>query len=122
MAAILYLGRSVNVIAFFFRLNFSTAFSTNATSICHSVGLKAVERVECSTCYAIEVTPSAGGDAVSAKHEQAVVLSLHDRMTQCRYTEPVQTFRLQGKPEAVYEIDIMGQGRQALEKANKDLG
>ena len=35
------------------RLNFSTAFSTNAVSICHSAGLTSVNRVEQSTRYLI---------------------------------------------------------------------
>ena len=47
---------------------------------------------------------------------------LHDRMTQCRYTEPVKTFDLEVAPEPVFEVDVVGQGRRALEKANKDLG
>jgi hypothetical protein len=36
-----------------YRLNFSTAFSTNAVSICQSAGLFSIERVEYSTRFLI---------------------------------------------------------------------
>jgi len=35
------------------RLNFSTSFSTNAVSICHSAGLTSVTRIEQSTRYLV---------------------------------------------------------------------
>lgn len=37
----------------FFRLNFSTAFSSNAVSICVSIGLTKITRLEVSTRYLI---------------------------------------------------------------------
>jgi len=37
----------------YFRLNFSTAFSSNAVSICISIGLTKVTRLEVSTRYLI---------------------------------------------------------------------
>jgi phosphoribosylformylglycinamidine synthase len=37
----------------FFRLNFSTAFSSNAVSVCISSGLTKVKRLEVSTRYLI---------------------------------------------------------------------
>ena len=51
-----------------------------------------------------------------------MVLSLHDRMTQCRYLKPLVTFEQHARPEDVFEVDVMGQGRSALERANKELG
>lgn len=54
--------------------------------------------------------------------EQKVVNSIHDRMTHCRYLTPVETFDLEVKSEEVYEIDVMGEGRRALEKANEKQG
>ena len=62
------------------------------------------------------------GSSVLKAAESAVVAALHDRMTQCRYTEPLTSFALTVKPEQVYEVDIMGQGKEALVKANADLG
>jgi len=52
-----------------------------------------------------------------------LVAALHDRMTQCSYESAITTFDLDIQPDAVYEIDVMGEnGRAALVKANKDLG
>ena len=112
----------------FCRLNFSTAFSTNAVSICHSVGLSSVTRVEVSCRYLVTfsdtMTSGPSGDAVvvTKAMEDSLVTSLHDRMTECRYASPITTFDLDIQPDAVYEVDVMGKGREALEKANLELG
>ncbi|XP_041358701.1 phosphoribosylformylglycinamidine synthase-like [Gigantopelta aegis] len=101
------------------RLNFSTAFSTNAVSMCRSMGLRHITRIEASVLYHMtfisDIKPS-------LTQENIIVTLLHDRMTQCRYKEPIKTFDLDVKPEPVFEVDVKGQGRAALEKANKDLG
>ncbi|XP_078326512.1 phosphoribosylformylglycinamidine synthase-like isoform X4 [Crassostrea virginica] len=101
------------------RLNFSTPFSTNAVSICQGAGIKDVKRIEFSTRYLLTLAEDFELDPVE---EQKVVNSIHDRMTQCRYLNPVETFDLEVKSEEVYEIDVMGEGRQALEKANEKQG
>ncbi|XP_064637394.1 phosphoribosylformylglycinamidine synthase-like [Lineus longissimus] len=109
------------------RLNFSTAFSTNAVSICHSFGLKQVTRIEYSTRYLITCNDSqtnGGGDAPAplAKLRNDIIASLHDKMTQCCYEEPIKSFDLEVKSDSVYEIDIVGRGRAALEEANAEMG
>ncbi|XP_053398667.1 phosphoribosylformylglycinamidine synthase-like isoform X2 [Mercenaria mercenaria] len=100
------------------RLNFSTPMSTNAVSICKSVGLSKVTRIEASVRYLI----SLHGNRPSDDMEDRLVQCLHDRMTQCRYLKPVETFELDVQSEPVYDVDVIGSGRSALEKANKDLG
>ena len=108
------------------RLNFSTAFSTNAVSICHSVNLTDVTRIEFSTRYLIhfKLAHQGAGDApfLEKEIEEAMVGSLHDCMTQCRYLKPITSFELSISPEQVHEVDILGQGKAALEQANADLG
>ena len=109
------------------RLNFSTAFSTNAVSICHSVGLPFVTRVEVSRRYLVTFgdTIASGGDSgrtITSDVEDALAATLFDRMTECRYASPITTFDLDIQPDAVYEVDIMGRGKEALEKANQELG
>nr|AAI68641.1 Unknown (protein for MGC:186503) [Xenopus tropicalis] len=99
------------------RLNFSTATSTNAVSICRSVGLTNVDRIECSKRYLIKFQTRPQGS-----EEQELLASLYDRMTECVYPEPVRSFEVSVRPEKVYEVDILGQGRAALEKANTELG
>lgn len=92
--------------------------STNAVSICQAIGLLMVKRIEASVRYHICFT----SDKPSGDLEDRLVSCLHDRMTQCRYTKPIESFELQVKTEDVYDVDVIGQGRLALEKANKNLG
>lgn len=47
---------------------------------------------------------------------------LHDSMTECIYLHPITSFSVETKPQPVVEVDILGKGREALEKANDDLG
>lgn len=58
------------------RLNFSTAFSSNAVSICNSIGLYKVKRIEVSTRYLIHWEQD--GLAISPVVEEEVH-SIHDR-------------------------------------------
>uniref|UniRef100_A0A3Q3J9P4 Phosphoribosylformylglycinamidine synthase n=1 Tax=Monopterus albus TaxID=43700 RepID=A0A3Q3J9P4_MONAL len=88
------------------RLNFSTAWSTNAVSICKSTGLTHVTRVELSR------SPKAEG----------LIECLYDSMTECIYQHPITSFTVETKPQPVFEVDILGKGRAALERANDDLG
>jgi len=47
---------------------------------------------------------------------------LHDRMTQCRYDCPPETFSLVSCSQPVHYIDVVGEGRSALARANTELG
>lgn len=51
-----------------------------------------------------------------------ILATLHDRMTQCRYLEPLNSFQLDKKPDPWYEVNIMENGRKALEQVNDHLG
>lgn len=55
---------------------------------------------------------------------QAISLAaLHDRMTEQQYPDPIQSFSPQSIPAPLSSsIDILAEGRLALEKANQDLG
>ncbi|CAL1547204.1 unnamed protein product [Lymnaea stagnalis] len=101
------------------RLNFSTATSTNCVSICHSFGFTDIKRIEASTVYRLAFN---NGTLPTSEEEQAIINSLHDQMTECRYLHPLTTFDLDVIPDPVFEVDVLGQGREALEKANKALG
>ncbi|CAH1268464.1 PFAS [Branchiostoma lanceolatum] len=101
------------------RLNFSTAFSTNAVSICHAVGLKQISRIEVFRRFLVQ---SADSSPITAEEERRMLGVLHDRMTECRYTEPVSSFDLDVKQAPWYEVDVMTGGKEALMKANTELG
>ncbi|XP_073416789.1 phosphoribosylformylglycinamidine synthase [Dendrobates tinctorius] len=99
------------------RLNFSTASSTNATSVCRSIGLTDIDRVECSRRYLVKFQK-----APEEGETQTLTSSLYDRMTECVYPEPIRSFAISVRPEKVYEVDVIGGGRAALEVANTELG
>lgn len=86
------------------RLNFATAWSSNMVSICRATGLDCVTRIERSRRYLVED----GTDL------EAFVTANHDRMTECRYFEPLTTFETGIVPEEVYEVDLKGKGPEAL--------
>jgi len=102
------------------RLNFSTAFSTNAVSIVSSIGLSSVKRIECSSRYLISF--DVGNRSIDEAFRSEVGDILHDRMTECCYNTPVTTFDLQVQPQPVFEVDVIGRGKQALVEVNHDLG
>lgn len=104
------------------RLNFSTAWSTNAVSICRSIGLVRIDRIERSCRYLIQVRPKNESTHITKEEENAFVAKLHDRMTECRYDKPLTSFKVNVQPEQCYEVDVMCHGRTALEKVNRDLG
>ncbi|XP_068174777.1 phosphoribosylformylglycinamidine synthase isoform X2 [Antennarius striatus] len=103
------------------RLNFSTAWSTNTVSICQSVGLTHVTRVEVSRRFLIK--PRNGQSVKELNGDiKKLIECLHDSMTECIYQRPITSFTVEIKPQPVFEVDILGKGRAALEKANDDLG
>ncbi|XP_053121790.1 phosphoribosylformylglycinamidine synthase [Hemicordylus capensis] len=99
------------------RLNFSTAASTNAVSVCWAAGLKKIDRIECSRRYLIKCD-----QCPSPSQEESLVSLLYDRMTEQRYPEPISSFAVATAPEPVFHVDILGEGRAALVKANNQLG
>lgn len=100
------------------RLNFSTPASTNIVSVCQAAGLRAVDRVETTRRYRLSFTkqPTAEMEAIS-------LAALHDRMTEQHYPDPIQSFSPQNIPAPLKDsINILAEGRPALEKANQELG
>ena len=86
------------------RLNFATAWSSNMVSICRATGLDMVVRVERSNRYLVE----AGVDL------DAFIRDNHDRMTECFYPQALSTFETGIEPEAVYDVDMINGGPDAL--------
>lgn len=56
------------------------------------------------------------------KDMQKLIECLYDGMTECVYLQPISSFTVETRPQAVFEVDILGKGRAALEKANDELG
>ncbi len=88
------------------RLNFATAYSTNLVGICHSCGLDAVTRIEKTRRYVLP----------DEKDREEFAKANHDRMTECVYDRPLESFALRAEPEAVYDIPMKEQEPDALLK------
>ncbi|XP_045446470.1 phosphoribosylformylglycinamidine synthase [Melitaea cinxia] len=106
------------------RFNFSTADSSNAVQICHSVGLNDVVRLEVSTRYVITFKQF---KKVNTELFEKLAAPIHDRMTQCIYTAenlPRQSFyeSLPKNLEPWYVVPLQAEGMVAMEKVNNELG
>ncbi len=94
------------------RMNFETAYSTNAAAICNSCGIKKVIRLERSRRY-----------LVPAEAERTeFIRASHDRMTECLYGEPLESFGTGIRPEKIYDIPFMEKGIDALKEINESMG
>ena len=104
------------VVEFGPRLTFTSAFSSNATSICNACALP-ISRLELSRRYRFIVKSDLNEKAVAT-----IKSMLHDRMTEQEYGEPLSSFDTGATPNPVKTIPIMAEGRAALEKINKEMG
>jgi len=86
------------------RMNFATAYSTNIVAICQTCGLDKVTRIERSRRY--RLAPGVDLSRFIREH--------HDRMTECLYDQPLQTFETGILPEPVFEIPMLEKGPNAL--------
>ncbi|GAX10061.1 phosphoribosylformylglycinamidine synthase [Fistulifera solaris] len=104
------------VVEFGPRMTFTSAFSSNATSICNKCDLP-IDRLELSRRYRFVLTQPLTVQTI------AVIKSLlHDRMTEQEYPEPLQTFDSGATAAPVRTIPIMKEGRAALERINQEMG
>jgi phosphoribosylformylglycinamidine synthase len=99
------------------RMSFTTAWSTNAVSVCRACGLEGVQRIERSWRYRLQ----ADGGLDDDQADRFLHL-VHDRMTECPYPAPLDTFEHGILPEAVRTIPLVEKGRLALERVNRSMG
>jgi len=99
------------------RMNFTTAWSTNAVSVCHACGLDKIERIERSRRYSLRAQSELDRKIIGAFLEE-----IHDRMTECEYPETLTTFESGVEPEPVFSIPLIEDGKAALEKINREMG
>jgi phosphoribosylformylglycinamidine synthase len=86
------------------RMNFATAYSTNLVAICHTCGLEKVVRIERSRLYLFP----------SGVDKGRFIREHHDRMTECVYDHPLETFESGILPEPVFEVPLQENGPDAL--------
>jgi len=113
------------------RMNFTTAWSTNAVAICHACGLNKITRIERSRRYKLVVRSQKSEARSQELKDNSELYQLlvtrhsslfYDRMTECPYPKPLNTFETGIKPEPVYEIPLIEEGKSALEKLNREMG
>ena len=109
------------------RMNFTTAWSTNAVSVCRACGLAKITRIERSRRYHLLLNERGGGGQESREPSKPRSLEpflhlIHDRMTECPYPATLTTFETGINPEPVFIVPLIEQGRDALRKINTQLG
>eukprot|EP00039_Didymoeca_costata_P009999 m.133495 g.133495 ORF g.133495 m.133495 type:complete len:1332 (+) comp14673_c1_seq5:165-4160(+) len=101
------------------RLNVCTPFSTNATSICHAVGLTSITRIEVSRRLLINTTALPNQDGAM----DSLLNALHDRMTETQYSKPLATFQVgDNHKDEWITVDVVGKGSSALRDISNTLG
>ena len=99
------------------RMNFTTAWSTNAVAICHACGLEKIRRIERSRRFLLDRDTE-----LDPEEERTFLALVHDRMTEAPYPEPLESFVTGMVPEPVFEIPVLEKGREALEEVDRELG
>lgn len=94
-------------------------WSSKATDIAGICGLEKINRIERGTLFFVK---AAGAMSIHDKHKLQPLI--HDRMTQTVLSNLADAQRLfeHAAPRALTHVDIMARGRQALVRANRDLG
>lgn len=98
------------------RMTFTSAFSSNASSICQACGLP-ITRLELSRRFSFSIDGELSEQAVAT-----LKFMLHDRMTEQEYTKALTSFDSGAQAKPVKTVPIMEQGRAALELINKEMG
>ncbi|QCZ94302.1 phosphoribosylformylglycinamidine synthase [Salinimonas iocasae] len=94
-------------------------WSSKATDIAHNCGLNAIERIERGCAYYIEHD---GELSTSARDD--IAAQLHDRMTEyvCYDLDDAHVLFEYASGNSFESVDILGQGKDALDAANQRLG
>ncbi|EKT64591.1 phosphoribosylformylglycinamidine synthase [Providencia burhodogranariea] len=93
-------------------------WSSKATDIAHNCGLSQVARIERGIAYYVQA------GALSQEQWQDITALLHDRMMETIFNsfEQAQALFVHHQPAPMKVIDIITDGRIALEKANTEMG
>ncbi len=94
-------------------------WSTKATDIAHNCGLQKIRRIERGTAYYLQ-----SNTELSTAILNQLSGSLHDRMVESVLLDTEQAAALfhHAEPAEFKSVDILSQGKQALEQANTQMG
>ncbi len=93
-------------------------WSSKATDIAHNCGLTNIVRIERGIAYWLH------GVVLDAARRQAIAAELHDRMTEIVLEDMDRADVLfqHAEPKPFTSVDVLAGGREALAKANTELG
>ena len=103
------------------RLGTISPWSSKATDIASHCALEAVERLERGVAFYVQ---KADGTALTQPEKQVLLPLIHDRMTEvvlADFDTAEKLFR-HFEPTPFSTVDILGQGKTALERANREMG
>ena len=112
-----FFGRGKHLLEVGPRMNFTTAWSTNAVSVCRACGLEKIRRIERSRRFRLIPDEGLGGDRLDR-----LLSEVHDRMTECPYPKPLSTFETGIRPEPFRTVPLIEEGIPALREINETLG
>ena len=94
-------------------------WSSKATDIAHNCGLAAIERLERGLAYYIR-----SEQPLTVEQREQIAAQLHDRMVEVVLSDQDQAGTLfrHEQPRPMAQVDILDGGRDALAKANSELG
>ena len=101
------------------RIGTRSPWSSKATDIAHNCGLSAIERIERGVIYRFKTE-----FPLSAEQRLNFKQFIHDRMTETVFDAVDSAIQLfdSHHPAPMKSVDVLGQGKSALLKANMDLG
>ena len=94
-------------------------WSTKATDIAHNCGLATIRRIERGILYSFETERPLSQEESLALHP-----AIHDRMTEAVYAslDEAEALFVHHSPAEMTSVDVLGGGREALQRANRELG
>jgi len=103
------------------RLGTISPWSSKATDIAHQCGLAEVERIERGTAFEFAFDGAAAPDA---RIRALLTPLVHDRMTETVLDSVEQADALfeEHAPQPLAHVDVLGAGRDALARANVEMG
>ena len=110
-------GTTTYAVEFGPRMTFTSAFSSNAVSICTACGLTEISRLELSKRYQFHISAELSPAAL-----KVIKAMLHDRMTEEEYVQPIESFESGAITKEVVTVPITEEGRAALERINESMG
>jgi phosphoribosylformylglycinamidine synthase len=99
-------------------------WSSKATDIAHNCGLGKIERIERGIAYYLGGEGSGEGAALGSHELTLAQAALHDRMTQAVFSDLADAEALfrAAQPKPFISVDVLAGGRDALRRANGELG